>query len=67
MDSLDIAGLRREYETNGLRRADLHPDPIEQFSIWFSTAVSFGVAGRECDQSGHGHARRPAFRARLFS
>ncbi|MGH7936925.1 MAG: pyridoxine/pyridoxamine 5'-phosphate oxidase, partial [Chthoniobacterales bacterium] len=40
MDSLDVAGLRREYETDGLRRADLHPDPIEQFSIWFSTAVS---------------------------
>lgn len=24
----------------GLRRADLHPDPIEQSSTWFSTAVS---------------------------
>lgn len=35
-----MAGLRREYETAGLRRADLHPDPIEQFSTWFSTAVS---------------------------
>ena len=40
MDPLDVASLRREYETDGLRRADLHPDPIEQFSIWFSAAVS---------------------------
>jgi pyridoxamine 5'-phosphate oxidase len=40
MEAIDIAGLRREYETEGLRRADLHPDPIEQFSTWFSTAVS---------------------------
>jgi pyridoxamine 5'-phosphate oxidase len=40
MDALEIAGLRREYDTEGLRRADLHPDPIEQFATWFSTAVS---------------------------
>ena len=24
MDSIDLAGLRREYETQGLGRADLH-------------------------------------------
>jgi pyridoxamine 5'-phosphate oxidase len=35
--------LRREYETEGLRRADLHPDPIEQFATWFSTAVNTGL------------------------
>ena len=40
MDSIDLAGLRREYETQGLSRADLHHDPIEQFTTWFSTAVS---------------------------
>ncbi|HEY1582203.1 MAG TPA: pyridoxamine 5'-phosphate oxidase [Chthoniobacterales bacterium] len=40
MDAIDLAGLRREYETQGLRRADLHPDPIEQFATWFSTAVN---------------------------
>ncbi|MDQ2919267.1 MAG: pyridoxamine 5'-phosphate oxidase, partial [Verrucomicrobiota bacterium] len=40
MEPLDVASLRREYETQGLRRADLHRDPIEQFSTWFSTAVS---------------------------
>ena len=40
MNPLELAGLRREYETHGLRRADLHHDPIEQFSTWFSTAVN---------------------------
>ena len=27
----------------GLRRAELHPDPIEQFATWFSTAVNSGL------------------------
>jgi len=40
MDEIDLAGLRREYETHGLRRADLHHDPIEQFATGFSTAVN---------------------------
>ncbi len=43
MDAIDLAGLRREYETEGLRRADLHHDPIEQFSTWLSTAVNSGL------------------------
>ena len=40
MDAIDLASLRREYETQGLDRADLHHDPIEQFATWFSTAVN---------------------------
>jgi pyridoxamine 5'-phosphate oxidase len=40
MDAIDLASLRREYETQGLHRADLHPDPLEQFATWFSTAVN---------------------------
>ncbi len=40
MDAIDFAGLRREYETQGLRRAEMHPDPIEQFATWFSTAAN---------------------------
>jgi pyridoxamine 5'-phosphate oxidase len=43
MKPLDLAGLRREYETEGLHRADLDHDPIEQFSTWFSTAVNSGL------------------------
>ncbi|MGI8889995.1 MAG: pyridoxamine 5'-phosphate oxidase [Chthoniobacterales bacterium] len=40
MDAIDLAGLRREYETRGLRRAEMHHDPFEQFATWFSTAVN---------------------------
>jgi pyridoxamine 5'-phosphate oxidase len=40
---IDVSALRREYETQGLKRADLHSDPIEQFSTWFSTAVNSGL------------------------
>ncbi|MGI8958014.1 MAG: pyridoxamine 5'-phosphate oxidase [Chthoniobacterales bacterium] len=43
MDAIDVAGLRRGYETQGLRRAELHPDPFEQFATWFSTAVNSGL------------------------
>jgi pyridoxamine 5'-phosphate oxidase len=43
MDAIDLAGLRREYETQGLRRAEMHPDPIEQFATWFSTAANSAV------------------------
>jgi pyridoxamine 5'-phosphate oxidase len=43
MDAIDFAGLRREYETTGLRRAEMHSDPIEQFATWFSTAVNSGL------------------------
>ncbi len=44
MDAIDLAGLRREYETQGLRRAEMHHDPFEQFATWFSTAVNSGLA-----------------------
>jgi len=40
MDEIDLAGLRHEYEIQGLRRAEMHPDPIEQFATWFSTAIN---------------------------
>ena len=43
MDPRDVANLRREYETQGLRRAELLPDPIAQFSVWFSGAVEAGL------------------------
>lgn len=43
MDAIDLAGLRREYETTGLCRAEMHPDPVEQFATWFSTAVNSGL------------------------
>ncbi len=40
----DLAGLRREYTAHGLRRADLDPDPIRQFGLWFTAAVEAGIS-----------------------
>jgi pyridoxamine 5'-phosphate oxidase len=40
---LDIAGLRHEYIGEGLRRADLDPNPIKQFDAWFAAAIKAGI------------------------
>jgi pyridoxamine 5'-phosphate oxidase len=40
---LDIAGLRHEYIGEGLRRADLDPNPIKQFDTWFAAAIKAGI------------------------
>ncbi len=32
--------LRNDYAAHGLRRADLHPDPIKQFGAWFAAALA---------------------------
>ena len=42
-DAIDFTVLRREYDTAGLHRADMHANPIEQFATWFSTAVHSGL------------------------
>ena len=34
-----LADIRREYSLAGLSRADLSPDPIQQFELWFDDAV----------------------------
>ena len=36
---IDISQLRRNYTKDGLRRKDLHDDPIEQFKLWFGQSV----------------------------
>jgi len=36
----ELAALRRDYRTRGLHRADLHADPIKQFTAWLDDAVS---------------------------
>lgn len=38
-----MASLRVEYETKGLSRADMAPDPVVEFSSWFIEAVAAGV------------------------
>jgi pyridoxamine 5'-phosphate oxidase len=43
---MSIANLRREYNLTGLRRADLEPDPIDQFRKWFDQATGARAGGR---------------------
>jgi pyridoxamine 5'-phosphate oxidase len=40
---MEMADLRREYTFGGLRRRDLHSDPIQQFNNWFQQALSAGI------------------------
>jgi pyridoxamine 5'-phosphate oxidase len=39
----ELSGLRHEYDAHGLRRADLHSDPIEQFRAWFAAALAADI------------------------
>jgi pyridoxamine 5'-phosphate oxidase len=35
---MSLADLRRDYMLHGLREADVDPDPIRQFGVWFEEA-----------------------------
>src|SRR3954451_23021007 len=39
-DVPDLSRMRRDYETRGLREADLAPTWVEQFDRWFTDAVA---------------------------
>jgi pyridoxamine 5'-phosphate oxidase len=41
---MSIAELRKEYKLRGLLEADLDPDPIRQFRVWFDQALGSGLA-----------------------
>lgn len=38
--SKSIADLRREYSLQQLNKKDAHPNPFEQFTLWFDQAVA---------------------------
>ena len=40
---IDLTALHQEYAAHGLRRVDLDPDPIKQFSAWFTAAIEAGI------------------------
>jgi pyridoxamine 5'-phosphate oxidase len=42
---MSLADLRREYSLAGLRRADLDPNPIVQFTKWFDQAAGARAGG----------------------
>ena len=41
--SFDLTLLRNEYAAHGLRRAELHSDPIKQFGAWFAAALAADI------------------------
>lgn len=36
-------GLRNQYSPHGLRRADLHSNPLQQFHAWFAAALAADI------------------------
>jgi pyridoxamine 5'-phosphate oxidase len=40
---MDLAEFRKEYSSRGLRREELNPDPVAQFSEWFIQATELEV------------------------
>ena len=36
----ELIGLRNEYSLQGLRRSDLHTNPLQQFGVWFAAALT---------------------------
>ena len=40
---MDLAEFRKEYSDRGLRREELNPDPVVQFSQWFIQATELEV------------------------
>ncbi len=41
---MDLGQWRKEYSDRGLRRAELMPDPVDQFAEWFRQANESGIA-----------------------
>jgi pyridoxamine 5'-phosphate oxidase len=39
---MDLAEFRKEYSDRGMRRDELDPDPVAQFSQWFIQATELG-------------------------
>jgi pyridoxamine 5'-phosphate oxidase len=39
----DPAASRYEHVAQGLRRSDLDPDPVKQFTNWFTAAIEAGI------------------------
>jgi pyridoxamine 5'-phosphate oxidase len=40
---MSIADLRKDYSRASLTEADVDPDPIRQFSVWFRQALDAGI------------------------
>ena len=62
----DVAALRRSYTRDGLRRADLDPDPVAQFRRWFTQAVDAGIVEPNAMVLGTVDGNRPSARSVLL-
>ena len=58
----DLAQLRRDYRLGGLRRADLHDDPVEQFRHWFEQARNAELLEPNAMVLSTSNGRRPSSR-----
>jgi pyridoxamine 5'-phosphate oxidase len=63
---VDIAALRREYRRDGLHRADLAADPVEQFRHWFEQARSAELIEPNAMVLSTSDGRRPSSRTVLL-
>jgi pyridoxamine 5'-phosphate oxidase len=64
--AVDVAALRREYRRAGLRRADLHPDPVAQFRLWFEQATAAELLEPNAMVLGTSDGQRPSTRTVLL-
>jgi pyridoxamine 5'-phosphate oxidase len=62
----EIAQLRRDYRRDGLRRADLDPDPVAQFRLWFEQAIAAELLEPNAMVLGTSDGRRPSVRTVLL-
>ena len=42
-DSMDLTAVRRDFESTGFSKADLHDNPFTQFGLWLDDANQFNV------------------------
>jgi pyridoxamine 5'-phosphate oxidase len=63
---MDLSQLRQEYRQAGLRRDDLHPDPVEQFRRWFQQAQEAELLEPNAMVLGTTDGQRPTSRTVLL-
>ena len=62
----DLGQLRRDYRRGGLRRSDLHADPVEQFRLWLAQACEAGLLEPNAMVLGTSDGQRPSSRTVLL-
>ncbi len=63
---IDVAALRRHYCRAGLSRAELAPDPVDQFRRWFDEAVAADLVEPNAMVLSTSDGQRPSSRTVLL-